>query len=60
MSNMQTQISNLRAAFDALNTNSPPGHRREERGDEIEIGGFGQKSKEVAISTKQKIIDGKA
>ena len=39
ISDMQTQISDLRAAFDAFGTNPSPGHRREERGDEIAIKG---------------------
>ena len=60
ISDIQTQISDLRAAFDAFSTNPPPGHRREEGGDEIVIGGFGQKSKEGAITMVQKIIDDKA
>ena len=59
ISDMQTQISDLGAAFDAFNTNPSRGHRRESRGDEIVIGGFDTKSKDGAILRVQKIIDGK-
>ena len=41
ISDMQTQISDLRATFDAFTRNISPGHRREEDGDEIVIGNFG-------------------
>ena len=54
---IQNQISELRAAFDALSTNPvPTQHPRESRSEEVVIGGFGQKSKEGAINLKEKII----
>ena len=56
---MQTQISDLGATFDAFSIHPSPGHRREERGDAIEIRGFGQTSKDGANPRIQKILNGK-
>ena len=60
ISNVQAQIADLRATFDAFSINQSPVHRREDRGDEVVIGGVCQKSKNGAIELRQQIIDGKA
>ena len=61
ITDIQYQISELRAAFDTLSaTPAPTQYPREARSEEVVIGGFGQKSKEGAISLVEKIIHGKA
>ena len=58
ISDMQTQIGDLRATFDLFSVNQVPMQRREDRGDEVIICGFCQKSKIEAMELVQQIIDG--
>ena len=58
ISSVQGEIADLRAAFEAFTTN-PNQQSRENLSDEVVVGGFGQKSKDGAISLVQLIIEGK-
>ena len=53
---IQTQIADLRTAFYVFNINQTPMQRREDRGDEVAICGFGQKSKNGVMEFVQQII----
>ena len=58
---IQDQISELRATFDALNTNPAPTHHpRENRSEEVVVCELGHKSKEEAINLIQTIVQDKA
>ena len=60
ISEVQSQISDLRLAFEAFSANSAsPPRDGGTRTNEIVIGGFGLKSKQGAINLVEKIIDGK-
>ena len=55
---IQTEIAELRMAFDAFSTN-PSRHSWETPSDEVVVGGFGKTSKESSIHLVQTIIDDK-